>query len=83
MSTDKVALSVEDDACPAFRYRPVVGLVKVVVQTDDGASLPVSAVPLDHFPAQREPASPVRFNENTPLVPVPVRFDDEDVLYGL
>src|SRR6202011_2218303 len=70
---------VEHHACEATRHQPVVGLVEVVVQADDGPGLLVGAVALDHLATERKPGSAVRLDEAAPLVAVHLRLDDDDV----
>jgi len=69
---------VQYDAGGAERDVPVVGLVQVVVQTDDRARLAVAAVALDHLPALREPLAPVGLDEDAALVAVDRRLHDVD-----
>ena len=70
---------VEHDPGPAPQHVPVVGLVQVVVQPDDGAGLLLRAVPLHHLAAEREPRAPVGLDEPAPLVAVGAGLDDDDV----
>ena len=71
---------VEHDPGPAEGHVPVVGLVEVVVQPDDGAGLAVAPVALDHLPAPREPLPAVGLDEEAPLVAVHRGVDDEDAV---
>src|SRR5690606_16680722 len=71
---------VQHHTCPAERHVPVVGLVQVVVQTDDGALAAVAAVGLDHLPTAGEPVAPVRLHEEPALIAVDVGGDDEDAV---
>ena len=59
---------VQHDPDPSAGDIPVVGLVQVVVQADDGARLAVAPVALDHLAAVGEPLAPVRLDEDAPLV---------------
>src|SRR5690606_18656575 len=52
-----LAQVVQNHPRVAERHVPVVGLVQVVVQTDDAARDPVAAVALNHLPSAREPLS--------------------------
>ena len=71
---------VEHDPGAAHRHVPVVGLMEVVVQADDGTRLAVAAVALDHLAALGEPLPPVGLDEDAALVAVDGRLDDVDTL---
>ncbi len=73
---EPVAQVVQHDPGGADGDVPVVGLVEVVVQPDDGAGLAVAAVALDHLPTLREPLAPVGLDEVATLVAVHVGVDD-------
>src|ERR1700677_5009600 len=71
---------MQHDAGMAPRHCPVVRLVEVIVEPDDGARLSLAAVCLDHLTPKREPTSPVGLDEPASLVAMAVRVDDQDVL---
>src|SRR3954453_79942 len=73
-----LAQVVQHHAGRAERHVPVVRLVEVVVQADDGTGLAVGPVALQHLAALREPRAPVGLDETAPLVAVDIRRDDED-----
>ena len=73
---EPVAQVVQDDPGPSAGDVPVVGLVQVVVEPDDGTRLAVAPVALHHLAAVREPLAPVRLDEDAALVPMDGGLDD-------
>ena len=69
-------------AVPA-QHVPVVGLVEVVVEAHDGAGLLLGPVGLDHLAARAATRSAVGLDEPSPLVPVDVGLDHDDVGDGV
>jgi len=69
---------VQHDTRPAERHVPVVGLVQVVVQSDDATRGTVGSVRLDHLAAARYPLAPVCLDEQPALVAVNRGDDVED-----
>jgi hypothetical protein len=74
---------MEHDATLPERHVPVVGLMKVVVKTDEAPCLSVATVRLDHLASLREPFATIRLDEETALVAVHGRLDDVDALDDL
>ena len=70
---------VEDHPRPPPQDVPVVGLVEVVVETDDGSRLLFGPVGLGHLAPEREPAAPVGLEEPAPLISMGAGFDHDDV----
>ena len=65
----------------AHRDVPVVGLVEVVVQSDETACGTVGTVGLDHRPgAVIEPFLAEGLDEHAPCVTVDRRFDDDEAV---
>ena len=56
-----------------LQHVPVVGLVQVVVESDDRALLLVGPVRLDHLAPEGEPRTPVGLDEPATVVAVDVR----------
>ena len=73
-----LAQVVQHDPGVPNGHVPVVGLVQVVVQADDGAGLAVAAVALDHLATLGEPLAPVGLDEVAALVTVDHGLDDVD-----
>ena len=57
ISGSAIAKVVEHDTCCAERHVPIVGLMQVIVQPDEGALLPVGPVALEHFATAAESTS--------------------------
>jgi hypothetical protein len=61
---------------PAGCHVPEVGLVEVVVETDQAASLTIGSVGLNHLPTSGDPLAPPGLHENASLVGVDHWIDD-------
>jgi len=59
---------VQDDSSSPERHVPVISLVEVIVQSDNGSAPPVAAVSLDHLPAVWEPLASIGLDEETARV---------------
>ncbi len=70
---------VQNDSSPPPEKEPVVGLVEVVVQPDNGTCLLLRTVCLDHLTAEPKPRPAVGLDEAATLIAVDVRLDHHDV----
>ena len=68
---------VQNRPATAERDVPVVGLVQVVVQTDDTAGPTIATVRLDHLPGAGDPFPPIRLDEAPPVVAEGLQLDVE------
>ena len=64
----RIAEIMQHDTGTAERHVPVVGLVEVVVETDEAPRAPVAAIGLDHLTARGEPLVAVGLDELPTLV---------------
>ena len=70
---------VQDHPGGAPQDVPVVGLVQVVVEADNGAGLLLRPVGLDHLAAEGKPTAPIGLDEPTSFVAVGVGFHHDHV----
>ena len=75
-----LAQVVQHDPGPAVGHVPVVGLVQVVVQADEGAGLPVAPVALDHLPARAGTTPGGRSRRRRRARRRRARLDDDDAV---
>jgi hypothetical protein len=71
---------MEHHASSAERDIPIIGLMEVIVQAHDCASLTVTAVALDHLAPLWKPLAAIRLNEETSLIAMDVGVNDEDAV---
>src|ERR1035437_5206216 len=74
---------VKHDPGRAPEHVPVIGLMEVVVQADDGPRLLFGPIALGHLPSKREPPPAVGLDESRPLGAVAIGLDHDDVSYDL
>src|SRR5258707_2978688 len=74
---------VEHDHRPSEGDVPVVGLVAVVVEADEGPLLAVGPVGLDHLRRPPYPLLPERLDEAAPVVAMDIRGDHDHAQDGV
>ena len=67
---------VQHHAAFAKRYVPIVGLMQVIMQTNETTSLAITTVRLNHFTTLRKPFTPVRLYEKSALIAVHGGFNN-------
>jgi hypothetical protein len=57
---------------------PVIGLMQVIVQSNNGTGLAVAAIALNHFASLRKPFATIGLNEKASFVAMNLGVDDVD-----